>query len=70
MAEDANPEAYIRIERGVPTDEELAALVGVLQALPRGPAGSPVLVSRWARSPRPPATERGPGAWRASALPR
>ncbi len=43
-----------RIERGVPTDEELAAIVGVLFARSAAravPAETPV--SRWAASARP-----------------
>jgi Acyl-CoA carboxylase epsilon subunit len=67
----------IRILRGVPTDEELAAIVGVLMlrrvvvAVPRQPS-----VSRWASSGRPGyarpdgrPTQLGPNAWRRSALP-
>jgi hypothetical protein len=60
---------------GAPTDEELAAIVGVLLA--RGVAapapGAPALVSRWSHSARPGLrwpdgrlTRPGPGAWRAS----
>ncbi len=57
----------IRVVRGVPTDDELAAIVGVLLARRAAPA--PVQarpVSRWALSARPGAL---PG-WRASTLPR
>ena len=67
-----------RIERGAPTDEELAAIVGVLFArsvAPVVPAEAPV--SRWAASARPGIAERdgrpsrpGRDGWRASALPR
>jgi hypothetical protein len=60
----------IRIVRGVPTDEELAALIGVLRILPAGAPAAPASVSRWARSARPGLPERGPTAWRAAALPR
>jgi hypothetical protein len=60
----------IRIVRGIPTDEELAALVGVLRVLPAGAPAAPAPVRRWARSARPGPPERGPAAWRASALPR
>jgi len=62
----------IRILRGAPTAEELAALVSVLLSRdPATPSGEEP-VSRWARSARarPSGTVRGPGAWRASALPR
>ena len=68
----------IRIVRGVPTDEELAAIVGVLFA--SRTAGSPaasVSMSRWSRSARPGYAERdgrltrpSADAWHASTLPR
>jgi len=59
----------IRIIRGAPTAEELAALVGVLLSR-RVPAPVAAAPSRWARSARPGVAGRpGPGAWRASALP-
>jgi hypothetical protein len=61
---------HVRIVRGVPTDEELAALVGVLRSLPSGTPVTPVPEGRWARSARPGALEHGPAAWRAAALPR
>ncbi|TDE15814.1 acyl-CoA carboxylase subunit epsilon [Jiangella asiatica] len=62
----------LRVVRGNPTDEELAALVVVLTAkatagrAPSGPRRSS-WASYWAyRAPLTP----GAGAWRASALPR
>jgi hypothetical protein len=62
---------FLRIVRGTPTPEEVAALVGVL--LSRRPAGvgqRPV-TSRWRLSARPASGLRpGRGAWKASALPR
>jgi len=65
----------IRIERGTPTAQELAAVVGALML--RGPAvPSPrsAPASRWAASARPSHRGKmprpGKGAWRASALPR
>jgi hypothetical protein len=67
----------IRIVRGVPTDEELAAIVGVLLTRrPAAPAQRTPPASRWMVSGRPgyaladgrPA-QRGPQSWRASALP-
>ncbi len=66
----------LRIVRGVPTDEELAALVGVL--LLRSPATEPAgVANRWIASARPRyayrdgrPTRPGAGAWRSSALPR
>jgi len=63
----------VRVERGNPTAEEVAALVGVLLAAARRPGrhDAPRAASRWAHSSRPTVPLRaGPGAWRASALPR
>ena len=63
----------LRIVRGAPSDEELAALATVLAAASlRGAADPPPRGSAWAapaarlRTP----SHRGPGAWKASALPR
>jgi hypothetical protein len=59
----------LRVVRGTPTAEEVAALVGVLLTRPT-PTPPAAPVSRWARSARSDACARpGPGAWRASALP-
>ena len=64
----------LRVVRGTPTREELAAVVALVAARP-APApepSAPSEPSRWAsraaalRRPLSP----GPGAWRASALPR
>ncbi|RKN43604.1 acyl-CoA carboxylase subunit epsilon [Micromonospora endolithica] len=66
-------EPLFRVVRGVPTAEELAALVGVVTLRSRPAAGpAPVPTSAWARSARPAgaAPAAGPGAWRASGLPR
>jgi hypothetical protein len=62
----------LRVVRGTPTVEEVAALVGVLLLGRRQPSAPPTApVSRWRVSGRPTAGRRpGPGAWRASALPR
>jgi hypothetical protein len=61
----------IRIERGTATPEEIAALVGALLGR-RRPASRTRIASRWAASARPAGRGLvpGPGAWRASALPR
>ncbi|GAA3738865.1 hypothetical protein GCM10022379_05460 [Micromonospora maritima] len=62
-----------RIVRGVPTAEELAALVGAIVVRTRPVAvAAPAPVSHWARSARPAVAGplAGPGAWRASGLPR
>ncbi len=55
----------IRIERGTPTAEELAALVGVLVALPSSTSERSRSVSAWWRSGLP--ARRG--SWRESGLP-
>jgi hypothetical protein len=72
VTEPAPTEPRLRIVSGDPTPEEIAALTAVLLA--RGdnaPAGTEA-PSQWrsrARNVRPPLTA-GPGAWRASGLPR
>ncbi|MFI7575161.1 acyl-CoA carboxylase subunit epsilon [Micromonospora sp. NPDC049497] len=66
-------EPLFRVVRGVPTAEELAALVGVIAVRSRPAAApTPVATSTWARSARAggAANAAGPGAWRASGLPR
>ncbi|MCI2238221.1 acyl-CoA carboxylase subunit epsilon [Paenibacillus sp. TRM 82003] len=78
---DPSPEAVavnlltaLRIERGHPEPEELAALTVVLTRLTAAPVAPPPPAphSRWADRRHalglPPAP--GPGGWRASALPR
>jgi Ser/Thr protein kinase RdoA (MazF antagonist) len=63
----------LRIVRGEPTDDETAALVAVVAALARrSTAAVAPPRSQWrnrARNIRP-AIGPGPGAWRASGLPR
>ena len=63
----------LRVVRGDPTPEELAALVAVLvtRAVPAAPSPAParsawVDRARYLRGPLP----HGSGAWRAAALPR
>lgn len=66
-------EPLFRVVRGVPTAEELAALVGAIVVRTRPTAApAPVAVSQWAHSARAAgaALAAGPGAWRASGLPR
>ena len=62
----------VRIVRGNPTDEEVAALVAVLSALGGGADDpTPARPSAWgspARAVRAPLSA-GPGGWQASALP-
>jgi hypothetical protein len=62
---------YLRVVRGQPTAEELAALVGVLAARSAAPAPARRLRAAWADPARRLGlTHRaGPGAWRRSALP-
>ncbi|MFI7607120.1 acyl-CoA carboxylase subunit epsilon [Micromonospora sp. NPDC049366] len=64
-------EPLFRVVRGVPTAEELAALVGaiVVRSRPAG-APAPAPVSTWARSGRPAGRAPGRGTWRTSGLPR
>ncbi|WP_018586582.1 acyl-CoA carboxylase subunit epsilon [Salinispora arenicola] len=66
-------EPLFRVVHGTPTAEELAALVGTIVVRSRpSTAPAPNPVSTWARSARPAGRGHtaGPGAWRASALPR
>jgi hypothetical protein len=70
MTDEARP--LLRVVRGAPTDEELAALTVVLTARAAGAPEKPAQPrSEWRnraallRRPLYP----GPGAWRASALP-
>jgi Acyl-CoA carboxylase epsilon subunit len=67
--ERAAPQPLIRVVRGTPTPEELAALVGVLVRHARPAAAQqPVAASLWAASGRP-GFARRPGSWRAGGLP-
>jgi hypothetical protein len=55
----------LRVIRGEPTDDELAALVAVVttRAAVSAERRNPAVTSRWA-APRPrPALRPGPGAW-------
>jgi Acyl-CoA carboxylase epsilon subunit len=69
----------LRIVRGIPTDEELAAIVGVLfaRAVPQPRPPQPQAQSHWVTLTRPGSRLRdgrpvrpGRDGWRASALPR
>ena len=65
-------EPYLRVVHGEPSAEELAALVVAVAALSTPGAAAPPARSPWrsrARNIRP-AIGPGPGAWRASGLPR
>ncbi|MEV4618001.1 acyl-CoA carboxylase subunit epsilon [Asanoa sp. NPDC049573] len=65
-------EPLFKVTRGTPTAEELAALVGVLtvRLSPAPVAARGATSSHWTRSARPGPLPAGPGAWRASGLPR
>ncbi|GAA0229654.1 acyl-CoA carboxylase subunit epsilon [Cryptosporangium japonicum] len=66
-------EPVIRVLRGVPTAEELAALVGVLAARSTAVASPPPRPRElWGRQEARIGAPlvAGPGAWRASGLPR
>ena len=61
----------LRVVRGTPSAEELAALVAVVAARASG-GGEPEPPARplWGRPVLRPDLTPGPGAWRASGLPR
>jgi hypothetical protein len=67
-----NDRPVLRVVRGEPTDEELAALVAVLSTLGSEPETPEPTRSAWSdrrvlvREP----LAHGPGAWRASGFPR
>ncbi|MDQ7911346.1 acyl-CoA carboxylase subunit epsilon [Phytohabitans sp. ZYX-F-186] len=65
----SEPEPFFRVTRGLPTADELAALVGALLVRRRMPAAQPPprTTSAWARSARPGAARDG---WRSSLAPR
>ncbi|HET7174327.1 MAG TPA: acyl-CoA carboxylase subunit epsilon [Nocardioidaceae bacterium] len=64
--------ALLRVIKGAPTDAELAALVGVIAGLRTTARPAPRPRSPWSAPARRvrPRLAPGPGAWRASALPR
>ena len=71
MTEPDRPAPLLRVVRGEPTLEQLAALTAVLAT--RAAAGSddepPAPPSLWARPQLRAPLSAAPGAWRASALP-
>lgn len=71
QADDAPARPLLRVVRGNPTPEELAALVAVVASrasvVEPEPASPPPWASRAAGLRRP--LTPGPGAWRASGLP-
>ena len=72
MSDDAAPaRPLLTVVRGEPTPEQLAALIAVVSA--RGGGGEPgeaPVPSLWNRPVLRGPMHPGPGAWRASALPR
>jgi hypothetical protein len=61
---------WLRVVRGEPTPEELAALVAVLATRSAAVAPAPAVRSAWADPARRLGrTSPGPSAWRRSALP-
>ncbi|MEO6821782.1 MAG: acyl-CoA carboxylase epsilon subunit [Candidatus Nanopelagicales bacterium] len=70
MAQSGPPAPLLRVVRGDPTDEEIAALVCVVAAV-RSSTPSPVAsASNWAASARRSFEPATWGSWRTSALPR
>ena len=74
MTDQPAAEPLLRVVKGEPTAEELAAIVGVVAAVAGSEAAAPPAVrrSRWSDpAGRLRGTHRhGPDAWRHSALPR
>jgi Acyl-CoA carboxylase epsilon subunit len=70
--EPVETQPVLRVIKGDATPEEIAALVAVLAALSAPAAPAPRPVSVWADPRRGVRTTppHGPGAWRASGLPR
>ena len=71
MSEDQPARPLLRVVRGNPGPEQLAALIAVVSA--RAAAGSdvepPATPALWARPQLRTPVFAGPGAWRASGLP-
>jgi hypothetical protein len=69
--QDVPERPLLRVVRGAPSPEELAALVAVLTARASAPADpEPPSPPLWGRPVLRPSLTPGPGAWRASGLPR
>jgi hypothetical protein len=60
----------LRVVRGEPTAEELAALIAVVSSRGAAAPQAPASRSLWGRPVLRTALAHGPGAWRASTLPR
>ena len=63
-------ETVLRIVRGKPNDEEVAALTVAILAMSGPDATQPKPISRWATAIHRTALRPGPDTWRGSALPR
>ena len=72
MAEDGDAQPFLRVVRGDATPEEVAALVAVVASMGGAEPAKPRIPSSWAHPARAmrPVHRHGPGAWRASGLPR
>ncbi|MPY97457.1 MAG: acyl-CoA carboxylase subunit epsilon [Actinophytocola sp.] len=75
MSEEDTPRPLLRVVRGAPDDVELAALASVIAAAAASGGGGDGTSSRRSLWSDPAAQLRtpiqpGPGAWRASSLPR
>jgi hypothetical protein len=68
----ATPRAELKVINQDATDEEVAALVAVISSLQAPAPVEPPRRSEWSANARTmrPVLRRGPGAWRASGLPR
>ncbi|HEX5740172.1 MAG TPA: acyl-CoA carboxylase epsilon subunit [Pilimelia sp.] len=64
------PDRPLRITRGAPTPEEVAAVVGVLLGRRTPPPAPTRARAAWAAAARPGAARRGADAWRHAARPR
>jgi len=60
----------LRVVRGNPTPEELAALIAVVSSRGTSTPEAPPARSLWSRPVLRTPLPNGPGAWRASSLPR
>jgi hypothetical protein len=69
---DHEPKPFLRVVRGDATPEEVAALVAVIASMGTAAPSEPKPPSTWAHPARGVRSvhRHGPGAWRASGLPR
>jgi hypothetical protein len=73
-SQDVPERPLLRVVRGAPTAEELAALIAVVASRAAAAAAAepsaPPVRPQWGRPVLRPDLSPGPGAWRASGLPR